>query len=915
MAKEKKPMSKGKKIGIVLAVVVVVIAALLYYAFGVTNLGKFFLAQFKEDTPEQQLSFSNAADAARTIADEGFVLMKNEDNLLPLATSADNKTKINLFGIRSISMVYNAGGSSSSNVESCIKLEDALQGEHGNFELNPDLLYLNYNYYKTGEISIAETDAPANKSATEFIEDATGRWIPEVTADAYSDTSLYEDGRTIIDHAYDYSDIAMVVIGRSGSEYFDFSPAELRLTAEETAMMDAVCAKFDKVILILNSANAMDMEMLNDYPQVKSIVWIGYPGQTGVESLARILNGTVNPSGRLADTWLYNNLDNPAANNYLELNEDGTWSSTSYHYENAPTAVDYYVQGEGVGYFCQYSEGIYVGYKYFETRHDTDPSYDYDAVVAYPFGYGLSYTTFEKDIIGLDVTDGVVTVRVEVTNTGDVAGKDVIQIYFNPPYTGAIEKATVNLVTFKKTNEIAPGETEIYSLQFNLEDMASYDADVNEAYVLEKGEYIISLRDNSHAEIASASFDLDDDIIYNEENDGKRSTDLVAATNLFDDAHGVDDYLTRQWNADARAFTGPKAEDYTASQEVLDALTYTGPAADAELGLTAADMPVIGQTLDTTIMLSDMVGVAKDDPKWDEFLSQLTLDEMASLVGNGAWQINAIDRLGVPRTLTPDGSTTVTASFYAAAQMGTSGCGITYPSPVVIASAWNPDIAYLMGTSVAAEATAYGYAGWYAPSMNIHRTAFNGRNFEYYSEDAVLSAATAANVVKAVRENGIICFMKHFALNDRESNCRQQLYVWADEQAMREIYLRPFEAAVKEGGSLGAMSSFNYIGTTWSGGNSALLQDLLRSEWGFEGLVITDAALYGYMNPVQMVTNGGDLNLDVMAMYMGGAGASSTILAAAQDPATSVSVTNALYEASHNILYAVCQTWAVTPVE
>lgn len=912
MEDAKKKMSRGKRIGLIAgAAAILLVAAILVYAFVITKSGYWFIAQFTPDTPEQQLSFASASDTARTIADEGFVLMQNNDSLLPLETSPDNKTKLNLFGMRSISMVYNAGGSSSSNVDSCVKLEDALRGEYGNFEVNPDLLYLNYNFYKTGKVSIQETSAPANKSASEFIEDATNKILPEVPGTAYSDTALYSDGRTLLDHAYDYSDIAMVVVGRGGGEMVDFNVSELQLLPEERDMLDAVCARFEKVILIINSANALEMDFLKDYPSIKSVVWIGYPGQTGVESLARILNGTVNPSGHLADTWLNDNLTSPAARNYLPLADDGTWDKAdAFHYTNAPAQFDYRVQGDTVGHFVQYSEGVYVGYKYFETRHDTDPDYDYSADVAFPFGHGLSYTTFEKDIMAMNVENGVVTVRVEVTNTGDRAGKDVLQLYFNPPYTGAVEKSTVNLVAFKKTNLIEPGQTEHYSIEFNLEDMACYDAAVNKSYLLEKGDYIISLRSDSHTVVDSETYTLDRDIIYSDEHDGKRSTDLETATNLFDDAYGAGDYLTREWKAEARAFTGPREEDYTAPQAVLDALTWTAPT-DAELGLTEADLPVYGQTLSDAIMLSDMKDVPKSDPKWDAFISQLTLEEMASLSGNGAWQINNIDRLGVPRTLTPDGSTTVTASMYAGAIMGEAGCGITYPTPVVTASSWNSDIAYLMGTSAANEAVSYGYAGWYAPSMNTHRVPFNGRNFEYYSEDGVLSASAAANVVKGATDNGIMCFMKHFAINDRETGCRSQLFTWVSEQAMREIYLRPFEAAVKEGGTLAAMSSFNYIGTTWAGGSSALLKDLLRGEWGFEGLVITDANLYGYMNPVQMIYNGGDLSLDVMAAWAGGIGHGTNILEAAQNPDTRIGATRSVYEAAKNILFAVSRTWAV----
>ena len=322
-------------------------------------------------------------------------------------------------------------------------------------------------------------------------------------------------------------------------------------------------------------------------------------------------------------------------------------------------------------------------------------------------------------------------------------------------------------------------------------------------------------------------------------------------------------------------------------------------------------MPAVGVTLDTPIMLSDMKGVAKDDPKWDEFVSQLTLDEMALLSGNGAWHIEGLERLGVPFTRTPDGSVCVGASTYSGAIMGTDAAGITYPCPVVIASSWNEDIAYMMGTSAGSEAQVNGYAGWYAPAMDTHRTAFNGRNFEYYSEDSFLAGTIASNVVRGATDKGVICFVKHFALNERESNDRNQLFSWCNEQAMREIYLKPFEMAIKEGGSLGVMSSFNYIGTEWAGGNSALLTDLLRDEWGFEGLVITDAHVYPYMDTIAMSYAGGDLSLDAVGAWAPFDSHAGQLLDAAKDPDTQIGMTRNLFRASKNILYAVCQTWAV----
>jgi len=909
----KKKMNKGKKAGIIIgAVLAVIVVIALIYGFVITKSGYWLLSKLTPDTQEQKMAYTSASDTTQVIADEGFVLMQNNENLLPLTTSADNRQGINIFGMRGVQLVYNAGGSASSDVSGCVRLEDALTGDQGNFALNEDLLHLYYNYFQKGRLSIDKTAAPTNVTDSEFIEQAYRYiFLPEFPAETFTDTGIYNDGRTILDHAYDFSDVAMIVLGRGGGEMMDFTPGELQLTDEEAAMVDAVCGKFDKVILVLNCANAMELGFLEDYPSIKSVIWIGYPGESGINALARILNGTVNPSGHLADTWLKDNMASPAANNYLELQADGTWGTPSanpfgtdnYHYTNAP---------EAEGYFVKYSEGIYVGYKYFETRHDTDPGYIYENDVMFPFGHGLSYTAFNKKIMAMNEEDGVITVRVEVTNTGAVSGKDVIQIYYNPPYTGAIEKSTVNLAAFRKTNIIQPGETEYYSIEFNVEDMASFDYKINNAYVLEKGEYEIMLREDSHTLLDSEKFILSRDIIYNDGNDGKRSSDMQAAVSRFDDALGADDYLTRDWDLSSRAFTGPLAEDYTASQEVLDAIAGKNPPTDAELGLVKEDMPAVGVTFDVPIMLSDMVGVEYDDPKWDEFISQLTLNEMSLLNGNGGYHIEEINRLGVPRTYAPDGPTSMGTSVYSGAMMGYEANGVTYPCPVVIASTWNEEVSYMMGTSVGNEAQAMGFTGWYAPAMNTHRLPFDGRNFEYYSEDSVLAGITAGNVVRGVTEKGVICFIKHFAMNDRESNCRSQLFTWSNEQAIREIYLKPFEMAVKNGGAMGAMSSFNYIGTTWSGANYNLLTEVLRNEWGFRGAVVSDAGVYSFMDPVLASYAGGNLSLDAMGAMTPFEGHAGLLLKAAQNSDTEIGMAINLHQSCKNILYVVSRTWKVT---
>jgi beta-glucosidase len=906
---EKTKLSKKKKgLLISLSALVLIMGGVLYYAFVVTSVGHWAIAKFMPDTEEQLLSYSSAIETVEMITDEGFVLMQNKDNLLPISTSEENRARINLFGTRSVVTLFNSGGSTATDVTNAMKLEDALR-ETGNFELNQDLLFLHYNFYKNGRVSINETAAPKNRSDSEVLGGESNLILPEVPKDAYENSSLYDDGRTIIDHAKDFSDTAMIVIGRGGGEMVELGPNELRLTEEEADMVDVVSSHFENVILIINSANVMELGFLNDYPSIKSVVWIGYPGETGTKSLAKILNGTVNPSGRSVNTWVSNVMSMPAANNYMELDAEGNWAESFNNYTNAPQAVNPMTrQMENSGYFTQYHEGIYVGYKYYETRHATDENFNYNEEVIFPFGHGLSYTTFEKQILSMDIQGDDITLRVAVRNTGDVPGKDVVQIYYNPPYTGSIEKSTVNLVTFTKTNVIEPGETENYSLTFKMEDMASYDYLNHMAYVLEAGDYELMLKENSHEKIDSDIFTLKEKIIFNAENAGARSTDLQVATSQFEDALHIDDYLTREWDPTSRAFTGPQQSDYVASQEILGAMSYEVPT-DKELGLTSADMPVYGQELATTIMLSDMLDVDYNNPQWEEFVSQLTLKEMADIAGTGAYQLAQIDRLGVPKTLQPDGTMAIASNIYSGPIMGVEGVGVTYPSPSVTASTWNPDAGFLMGTSVGTEAQAFGYSGWFAPAMNIHRTPFNGRNFEYYSEDGVLSGKIAAQVVRGATEKGVITYIKHFALNERESGVRSTLFTWSNEQAIREIYLKPFELAVKEGGSLGVMSSFNFIGLNWAGGHEGLLTEVLRNEWGFEGLVMTDAHMYPHMDIMQMIYSGGDVSLDVMAVWMGGDNFNKKLLEAAENPDTQIATITNLQRASKNVLYAVSRTW------
>ena len=579
---------KRKKGGfIALGVVGFLVVALFVYGFVITNVGAYVISRFAPDTEIQVASFQSAKETTQLIAEEGIVLMQNHDDLLPLTAPEGEEIPINLFGMRSVQLVYNGGGSTATDVSDCAKLEDALRNH--NFKVNEDLLHLKYNFFGTEDISIAPATAPVNQSASEFLGMDRFITIPEIPGSVYGDTTLFEDGRTLIEHAYDFSNIAMVVIGRGGFESYDFTVSELQLTTEEEELLDAVSETFDDIILALNVANQMELDFLEDYPEIKSVLWMGFPGEAGAEAFARILNGEVNPSGRLANTWVSDNLSHPAANNFLELSEDGLeWIEDSFHYEGLEPVESMMSGTSNRGFFNHYSEGIFVGYRYFETRHETDESFDYDSTVLFPFGYGLNYTTFEQHLLSLNVEGDEITVRVSVENKGDVSGRDVIQIYYNPPFTGAIEKSTVNLLTFQKTNEIAPGDREYYSLTFNIEDMASFDFRNHESYVLEQGDYEIMLMENAHVLIDSELFVLQDTIIFNDEFHGPRSSDLQAAVSRHDDAMGIDDYLTRDWNESSRAFTGPLAEDFIPSQDILDALEIRVPT-DDELNLTSAE--------------------------------------------------------------------------------------------------------------------------------------------------------------------------------------------------------------------------------------------------------------------------------------------------------------------------------------
>ena len=650
----------------------------------------------------------------------------------------------------------------------------------------------------------------------------------------------FADGTTYRSGTYDDS-------LNEGNDW-DVGDHYLQLSNREEELVDMVCQNFDNVILVYNGANAFELGFVEDYPQIKGVLWSAGQGHVGMTALGEIVSGKVNPSGKTIDTYVYDFEETPWWNNYME-SDYTNMSEYTYRQEFFGSVSDY-IPG-----FVNYVEGIYVGYRFYETAA-AEGLIDYDKIVQYPFGYGLSYTSFKQEMGAITESNGTISFDVTVTNTGGKAGKDVVEVYVNPPYTnGGIEKATANLVQYGKTKMLEPGDSDVVNISFSIEDIMSYDYLTNKAYVLEAGDYIISINSDSHNIIDSQVYTVNSTTVYGEGN--KRESDQIVATNVFDYANGDVTYLSR---ADgfanyAEATAAPSnfemsAESKATFVNISNYLTAEGTAADEDPNAPAV---VVGNN--QGIKLETLRGLDKDDPEWDTFMDQLTLDEMNSVISLGGYQTAGIDSVGKVRTNDCDGPSSINNNF-------TSQGSIGFPVGVVIAATWNKNLAYDFGASIGEMADEMDVSGWYAPAMNIHRFALSGRNFEYYSEDPVISAYTAANAVQGSQDNGVYAYMKHFAMNNQEDHRYNMLCTWSNEQAIREIYLKPFERCVKDSNCLAVMSSFNYIGNRWAGGSSTLCQTVLHEEWGFKGFVETDYfGVYGYMSADQAIRNGSDLML------------------------------------------------------
>ena len=833
-----------------------------------------------EGITDKASALANANSVNEEICEEGFVLLKN-DGLLPMKTDSVPK-KVSVFGKNSVNLVYSNSGSAGGNAKGARTIYESL--EEAGYEYNPTLK----EFYESSASGSGRPASPTIGSGGVTTGFATG----ETEIGAY-DTAGVKDSFSA------YADMAIVVISRTCGEASDAPTAMkddaqadgkvkgawsaddhyLELDKNEQDMLQMVCEKFENVVLVINSNNNLELGFLDsiadgdetalDYDfasKIKAAIWIGTPGGSGIMALGRILNGTVNPSGKTVDTYARDFTKSPAYQNLAYQTASKT-SSAAYLLGTA-------VQDE---YFADYEEGIYVGYRYYETRGAADEEW-YKNNVVYPFGYGLSYTDFEwsadlSEVDGAALTkDGTVSVTVNVKNIGDYAGKDVVQLYVRAPYTaGEIEKADKVLVAFGKTDELAAetGEGSV-TLTFDAYDFASYDyTDANKngftGYEVEAGTYEFFISTDAHTPVLSFTMTAAEDLCFETSVEGGEEVG-----NLFGDADDqLGSVLTRtdwegtwpQYRTDAERTVDSAFLAQVQSKETNNPITE-----DSE-EIKNADLSYATKKDKMGIQLYDVVGLEYDDAKWDELLSKMTLSSMHELRQLASYGSAAIDYITKPKTIEADGPVGFT-QFMGGGNEVTDTC--LYASECVVASTWNVEMAEKQGIAVGNESLIGDgndtYSGWYAPGVNLHRTPFGGRNAEYYSEDPVLTGKMAASLISGTASKGLSTYMKHFAVNEQETH-RNGVCTWLTEQSMRELYLKPFELAItdSDGSANAVMSSFNRIGTLWAGGDYRLLTQVLRGEWGFVGAVISDFSVgIDYMDTKQMAYAGGDVNLTNM---------------------------------------------------
>ncbi|MGN1164857.1 MAG: glycoside hydrolase family 3 N-terminal domain-containing protein [Lachnospiraceae bacterium] len=882
---------------------------------------------YESDFASDEERVQRGAELVKQVEGEGAALLINEEDALPLAKGA----KVSLFSTSSVNIVYGGTGSANVDTTKCDNLKVALEKE--GFEVNQTL----WDFYETGDAAIyTREDAGATAQDSATSDEATSTYgmaeIVEAPWEIYT-----ED---VLNSVESYGDAAIVVLSRIGGEgadcYFDATLGDgknyLALNQDEKDMMAGIKAmkdegKIDKIVVLINTSNALQVDFLknNEYG-VDAALWIGGVGATGINAVAEILNGTINPSGSLVDTYCYNNYSSPAMQNFTPIVYEGDTSQIPAHADT----------------YMIYQEGIYVGYKYYETRYEdyvmgtgNAGEYAYSDDVAFPFGYGLSYTDFEYSdmTMSYDKATTTYTFNVKVTNTGDKAGKETVQIYVSSPYTqydidNKVEKASVSLVGFEKTDILEPGASQTLTINVDGDYVASYDAYGAGTYILDAGDYYFTAATDAHDAVnnvlAAKGFTPENtngrmDVSGKESlvttwNNPKLDTTTYATSdagttienrldssdpNRNQEVGQTVTYLTRNdWKG-----TMPNLEktikialnDYLV-QALQDQQYTTDPDA-------AAEMPVLGAK--NGLKLVDMIGLDYDDPKWDELLDQLTFDEMVSLIGDSFHWTMPVLSVQAPGTRDENGPQGLTVALFGS-QLGVETTALT--SEDVLAATFNKELVYEIGNIVGNDCLEAKVTFLYGPGANTHRTPYGGRNFEYYSEDSVLSSEIGRAEVQGIEEKGVFVVMKHFALNDCEQD-RIGLGVWLNEQSAREIYLRAFQGALEDSQASGngVMMAYTRWGAQWAGANKGLIKGILNEEWKCNGLQITDNVLSTMVNGIDGVMGGTTTYDSMLAFYItGGDG----LPRYEKDPVAVL----AMREACHHNLYAIANSQAMNGI-
>lgn len=904
---------------VVLVIVIVAnfLLSVTFYEAVSTRFGRASVKMIDENTSyeadfeSKKAAYDNGNEVSRRICEEGFTLLKNEGAALPLA---QDETKVCVFGKNSVS-ISTAGSGSAGKAAADTDIFKSLTD--AGFTYNQALVDFYKDNTKSGS---GRTTNPDDLDSGKEVTLSEGE-TPVANYDAYN----------IWDTCAGYSDVAIIVVTRIGGEGFDLPRSAdgshfLQLQKNERDLIDKVTQmNFKKVVLVLNTATTMELGEVDQNSGIDAILWTGYAGGNGMAAFGEILRGETaegqkfSPSGKTVDTYAADFTHSPVWENMgAALGGDAYTTSTTSLITGQSV-----VNREAV-YFVDYEEGIYVGYRYYETAYAEalkgNYDFDYDAEVVYPFGYGLSYTTFEWELVNrADIATVLgektaVTFQVKVTNSGNYPGRDVVQIYVTPPYTaGGIEKSAKVLVGFAKTNTLQPGESETVEITVDSPyEFASYDySDANKngfkGYEIEKGAYTFAVSTDAHTSVFDVNATVEDDIRYE-----KDPVTGNAVENLYTD--NADETLNSDYElgsvlsrADfAGTWPARRTEEEKNRNNQKDWLVEMQSEISAPNRPEGEDeMPVTGANFG--ISFSDLVGLDYNDDLWNKFMDQLTVSEMTSLINNGAFHTEAIARLGVPPTTSSDGAFGYVNFIGDSTVYGTC----VYPCAVVVASTWNVERAYEFGLAIGNEGLVGNevgdgapYTGIYAPGLNIHRSPFGGRNCEYYSEDGLIGGMMAASYAEGCAQKGVYVTFKHFALNDQETHRSVSgLLTWATEQSMREIYLKSFEVAVKTAASegvkaMGIMSSFNRIGMRWTGGDYRLLTNILREEWGYRGLVISDFNTCSHMVDKDMFYAGGDMDLQILGIQW----------SPDKNNATDVTVAR---NAAKNILYVVANTNAV----